>query len=61
MFHKYHLLNQFANFHEIQKITKRGFNIPLREGTPLIRPLYHCRRGWHYERGNIVVEYMSYL
>jgi hypothetical protein len=29
MFHKYHLLNQIASFHEIQKITKMSFNIPL--------------------------------
>jgi hypothetical protein len=32
MFHKYHLLNQpIASFHEIQKITKMSFNIPLNE------------------------------
>ena len=30
MFHKYHLLNEpIASFHEIQKITKMSFNIPL--------------------------------
>ena len=25
---------------------------PLREATPFTRPLFHCRRGWPYNKGN---------
>jgi hypothetical protein len=55
MFHKYHLLKQIASFHEIQKITKMSFNIPLRHFINIIymkylnfQVFYFDPRGLHW-------------